>query len=712
MKYYHVYLRGVRDIYTWHSEKPLSTGDRVIVSFRNRPRLGIIVQETNQPNFKTLPVKEVLDHSFVHQHYLELAKDISAENFTSLSKVLGLMIPESFLLKQDPVKKQSSYTLKDKNISVRGEKQQLAIQILNENNGQIEAEKIREKIPLATLKNLEKKGTIEQIFGSIKPNHTITKNPRKNFDLNPSQNKIFANVMTSEKPTLLWGVTGSGKTEIYKKISAEVMTKNPDAQVLFLVPEIALGPQLIADFQSLFGEQVEVWHSNLTPNEKVQSWARMQSGEAKILIGTRSAVLVPLKNPKLIILDEEHEWTFKNEFAPRYWTHDIAEKIRGFFGSKLLFGSATPRLESLKKCTDNHWNLEHLLHKVHQTKTPDIQLINLANEGKKGNHTPLSENLIKALVDIKRKGKQAVLFLNKRGFAGSTMCKSCGTYFECPHCSANMKLHRNRTTERLICHTCGHMEHFPETCPHCKANDFLFRGWGTQQVEAELKNQLPHHKFIRADADTVTGRYDFEKILEKFHAKEADILLGTQMIAKGLDFDDVELVGVILADVGLSLPDFRSEERVFQLLTQVAGRAGRRHTPGKILIQTFHPDDKIFQLLRTHDIEQFQSWQLETRRDSHLPPFSHLAKLTISDPDKAKAFRDAKALYENIKKSADFLTSIKEAHFAPAFFPRSHNKYHFHIVLKADTKKNLRIFLDSINLPDNAKIDLDPVSLL
>jgi len=644
MHYCEVWLRGVKGIFSWHSEEEIQPGARVVVSFRNKNKTGIILScSADQPDFQTKPILEIWDACFLSSEYVDIAKQVAQNNAAHLEKVLSLMIPEKFLKQQEP---------------------------------KIKAKKDDYKT-------------------------------RPSFELTELQTQAQDEILASEKPVLLRGVTGSGKTEIYKKIADKIL-EDETAQVLMLVPEIALTPQLMAEFAGLFGEDLAVWHSKLSEGEKVRAWWRCHTGEARVLIGARSASLVPLKNPKLIILDEEHEWTYKNEFAPRFWAHEVAEIIAEKFDAKLLFASATPRLESFVKCETGEWTQVDLETRVHETQLPEIFLVDLKQEVKKGNGSPISEHLLEKLQEMLAQKKQAMLFLNKRGFSGSTLCRVCGKNFECPNCSHPMKMHKKGALRKFICHVCGHLESFPHACPDCDTTDFQFKGWGTQQVEQYLQEILPGIRTLRADADSITGKHDFDEMMNAFHDYEADVLLGTQMIAKGLDFERVELVGVILADVGLSLPDFRAEERVFQLLTQVSGRAGRRKNRGEIVIQTFNPDEKIFDYVRQHDSLGFLNWQKKLREDSQLPPFSSFAKITFSHTDKAKALEQAQNWYQSIKNKKIF----SEIFLAPAFFPRSHNKYHFHVLIKANTSLELIDFFTQSEIPDIAKIDLNPVSLL
>ena len=707
----------MRQIFSWHTAEEVAPGARVVVPFRNRKRVGIVVSVSREkPAFKTLPVSEVWDVCFVDPRYIAIAQKVAEENFCEVWKVLSLMIPEAFLRKRNPEKRAVFYRLSadvsriaEQNPGLRGDKQKLAFEILKK-TPLISEESFRAQIPLTTIRTLLTKGIIEQEIYSIVDPFAEKRTARPHFDFTDLQREVFEKIKSESRPSLLFGVTGSGKTEIYKKLALEVLNADNSAQVLFLLPEIALTPQLIAEFYGVFGGCVAVWHSKLSDGEKVQEWARVTSGEARILVGTRSAALLPMRNPKLIIMDEEHEWTYKNEFAPRFLTHDLVGIVAETFGAKLVFGSATPRAESFWKCESGTWHRVDLPVRVFETKMPQIDLVDMRNERKKGNNSPISEALESALHSILEKKKQAVFFLNKRGFSGATFCKGCGHVFDCPDCDNPMKLHKKIDQERMICHICGLMKRAAANCPECKMSDFQFRGWGTQQVESVLKEQFPGLRVLRADADSVSGKGAFERVINKFHDYEADVLLGTQMVAKGLDFDRVELVGVILADVGLTLPDFRSEERVFQLLTQVLGRAGRRADQGRIVIQSFRPEDEVFSFLKEHDTEGFIREQLKNREESGMPPFGEVLKLTFSGVKKEVAFGEAKSFFGMLREKLD--SENFTIHFAPAFFPRTHGKYHFHVFVRGKSKKVLMGICSDVEIPFGVRVDLGPSSLL
>lgn len=725
MHFYNVWLRGIRGIYTWHSENTVKIGTRVQVKFRGKSRFGIVIKEIQEkPGFKTQPILKIVDENFINEKYIEIAHEVAYENLTYLEKVLGLMVPEKFTFTENPAKKEIFYSLlksgsnlaDDESRSkfelkiskLRGKKQLSIVEYLRK-NGESSAENLLQIASPTTIKGLVKKDILCKKCGKIIPAKIpVEKIPRKIHLLTPDQQSAFKQIEQKKCPSLLFGVTGSGKTEIYKNLAKKHSLDSDDGQTLFLLPEIALTPQLIAEFRGIFGDQMAVWHSKLSVGEKIQEWSRCVSGEAKILIGARSAAFVPLQNPQLIILDEEHEWTFKSEFSPRVWTHDLTEKIAGKFSAKLVFGSATPRVESLVKCENKEWDLVTLEKRVTEVQMPEISFIDLKNEAKKGNYGPISERLEEEINLMLAKRKQGILFLNRRGFFGSTTCKSCGTMMECPDCSFPMKVHRNRAKEILLCHVCGFLKNFPKTCPECGEKDFEFRGWGTQQLEEILREKFPKLRILRADADSTRRKNGFREIMEKFHNGKADILLGTQMIAKGLDFENVDLVGVILADIGLSLPDFRAEERVYQLLTQVAGRAGRRKNRGKIIIQTFRPDESLFKFVKKHDTAGFINWQKGHRERMQMPPFITLAKITFSRREKADAFNLAK----NFAGICQEKVGKEKVDWAPAFFPRSHNQYHFHVFIRLKSREKLIKFLHEVEIPTPVKIDVLPTSLL
>jgi primosomal protein N' (replication factor Y) len=718
MFYYQIALRQVQDTYTWQSQTRLAIGARVEVPFRNRPKIGFVTAEVDVPEFKTAEVAKDLNSEFLEPTTLDLALYLSRTHFTALSKVIALMVPEAFWLKANPVKYEAQFEL-DKNLKLEDLKnstQKKYFEFLYSENASI----WEKSIPTAfknTHKTFLKNDYLTVTKSRVITEHSLKLAPSEssqNFELTPAQKNVLKALVHHQEGSLLWGVTGSGKTEVYKHYFQSLLKTNDSAQFMFLLPEIALTPQLITAFHNMFSGQVAVWHSALTANEKVQVWARVQNGDIKILIGTRSASLVPVPNLQAIVVDEEHEWTFKNEFNPRFWTHEVVEFLAKAKNIPYVYGSATPKLRSYHLVQTKALQLLELPERVHKTALPNITLIDLKQEAKRGNFSPVSEKLKLAIQETLEKGKQVVLFLNKRGFAGASMCRYCGDAFECDNCDMPLKLHHQGAKSLLICHVCGAMKNFPKTCPTCHKDEFNFRGWGTQQLEAQLKELFPKTKLFRADRDNITGRYDFENLLRDFKVTPQSILLGTQMIAKGLDFSDVALVGIVLADVGLHLPDHHAEERVYQLLEQVSGRAGRRHTQGEIMVQTYQDELPLFQFLRSHDTKGFMAQKYAEHVQLKLPPLSQVIKVIVVDHSKATAFATCKSLHLKLVEALKIqkLESVIEATWAPAFFPRLHNKYWFYVFLKSEDPSALSKFIQNYDWPKEVKIDVSPVSLI
>ncbi len=724
MFYCVIYLRGFPELLTWSSEKNMPLGSRVEVLLRGKKKIGIVVEvHTEKPSFRVMKVQKLLNESFISREYFETALEVSQENFCFLGKVLDIMIPEKYFDEIAPEKYQEFYILNStaiKGEKITGVKQQECINIISENNGKIKKEVLKKNISTQTINSLLKKNILTEERGDLKLiENNLIKKESKIYDLKPWQKDCLKKIQETEKPVLLWGVTGSGKTEIYKHLVLDLekrmLERKEKFQVLLLVPEIALTPQLINEFKVIFGKKVAVWHSKLNAQEKVQEYERIRLGKAQILIGARSAVFVPMPYLKQIILDEEHEWTFKNEFNPRFRTHDVVEKFRKKMNVKLLFGTATPRVESLIHVKQGNWLKVELFKKVFEQKQPNIEIIDIKNESKKGNFSPISEKLFAAIKNTIQNKRQIVLFLNKRGFSGSTFCLYCSQDFACRDCSAQMKVHgfgRKNTQAKLICHLCGYMENFPEKCPSCKKKNFQFKGWGTEQVELFLAKYLPTARVLRVDRDKVSGKHDLQNILRKFYHHEADILLGTQMVAKGLDFEKVDLVGVIMADVGLSLPDFRSEERVFQLLNQVSGRAGRRETQGRVLVQTYRKEEALFKYLKNNLTKEFYAEQIKNREDDFMPPFSHMVKITVGKEKKSDSFSQVFRIFKDLEKMNKEENLGFEIHWAPSFIPRMYNKFWFHILVKTPNEKTSFNFIKRFEFQEGTVIDMSPNSLL
>ncbi|GJI59499.1 primosomal protein N' [Bacillus altitudinis] len=489
---------------------------------------------------------------------------------------------------------------------------------------------------------------------------------------------------------LLHGVTGSGKTEIYLQTIDHVLQKGKEAIVL--VPEISLTPQMVQRFKERFGSNVAVLHSGLSTGEKYDEWRKIHRKEVKLVVGARSAVFAPFENLGMIIIDEEHESSYKQEEMPRYHAKDVAIERAGRHQCPVVLGSATPSLESYARAKKGVYTLLTLKRRVNQQQLPHVSLIDMREELRNGNRSMFSEELMLRLKEVLERKEQAVLFLNKRGYSSFVMCRDCGYVEQCPHCEISLTYHRFQ--KRLKCHYCGHEASVPTECPECHSEHIRYFGTGTQRVEEELTKVLPEARVIRMDVDTTSRKGAHEKLLTSFGNKEADILLGTQMIAKGLDFPDVTLVGVLSADTSLHIPDFRSSEKTFQLLTQVSGRAGRHEKAGSVIIQSYTPSHYSIELTKQHDYEAFYEQEMLHRRHQSYPPFYFLAMVTVSHEEVTKAAHVTDKIVQFLKMNCAPNTRI----LGPAASPiaKIKDRYRYQCVIKYKRENELASLLRKI----------------
>jgi primosomal protein N' (replication factor Y) len=481
---------------------------------------------------------------------------------------------------------------------------------------------------------------------------------------------------------LLLGVTGSGKTEVYLQAARHVLDLGKT--VLVLVPEISLTPQTVRRFKARFAtiqDQVAVLHSNLSQGERFDEWHRIRNGLARIVIGARSAVFAPLPDLGLILVDEEHENTYKQENVPRYHGRDVAVLRAAFEPCSIVLGSATPSLESWHNTQSGKYSLLRLDQRADGQSMPLVRIVDMRLEAAKHKGTPaiLSDKLRVALEQRLEKGEQSILFLNRRGFARSLQCPKCGHVCQCPHCSVALTYHR--TDERLVCHVCGHQAIVPRKCPECKDPAIILHGYGTQKVEEVIAKVLPQAKIARLDADSMRRKHALRDTLNAFKSHKIDVLIGTQMIAKGLHFPNVTLVGILNADLSLHVPDFRAGERTFQLVTQVAGRAGRGDLEGEVIVQTFTPHSPSIQYARQHDFDGFSDQEMEFRRQFDFPPFAHCAVLTSRSNHERRAEFTLQTLH--LRLLEDLPPGITLGEVLPSPLLRAHGQHRFQIILRS-----------------------------
>jgi len=638
--------------FTYETDSDIKIGSLVSIPLRNRHVKGLATKFVKKPQFPTKPIKKILsEEPVLSEIQLNLAQRIADYYFCNLSDAIPAILSFDFGKKRRAVEELT-----------------------------------------ATSPRLQKK-----------------------LELTKDQELIYKKISDSEPSSkyLLFGVTGSGKTEIYLQLVAEALGK--DKGSIILIPEISLTPQNAKRFVDRFGQKVAVWHSHLKETEKFATWQKIKSGEIKVVLGARSAIFSPIDKLGYIVIDEEHESSYKQDQTPRYETGRVAEWLSDLTGAKLVLGSATPKIESYHKTKSDTYTLCEMPKRIVQAEMPPVKIVDLRDEFKKGNKSIISDDLYEAAAEALRAKKQVIMFVNRRGASTFVVCRDCGHVEECPKCEIPLTYHPSEG-QILKCHHCEHRKTVPAVCPDCQSHAIKFFGLGTQRAEIEIKKMFPNAKVARMDRDTTRKRGSHEAIYEDFSAGDSDILIGTQLIAKGWDLPNVALVGVISADTMLNLPDFRSAERTFSLLTQVAGRTGRGYHPGRVIIQTYNPESYAIIAAAKHDYLDFYEREINERKKYNYPPFSELIKLTYSSPDSKKAEveseRLAELLINNLPKKAMVLGP------STAFIEKVAGKYRWQIVIKIPsesqaTNDKLQIF-DVLrkNIKTGWTIDVNPESLL
>ena len=520
------------------------------------------------------------------------------------------------------------------------------------------------------------------------------------------------------RAALLYGVTGSGKTKVIMKAIDKTLADGKT--VIMLVPEISLTPQTVSIFCSRYGERVAVIHSSLSQGERLDAWRRIRRGDVDLVIGTRSAIFAPIDNIGMIVIDEEHEHTYKSESDPKYHARDIASFRCGRHKALMLLASATPAIESFYKAKSGVYTLVPLRERYGGAKLPKAVIVDMREELRLGNPSPISQRLYSMLTEVKENEKQAILFLNRRGYSSHISCKECGEVLECPRCSVSLTHHTAGAVGTMICHTCGYRSPTPRVCPSCSQDALSFLGFGTQKLEAETSKYLPKMTLMRMDADTTSGKLAYDRMLEDFRKGRADILLGTQMVAKGHDFPRVTLVGVALADTSLHVSDFRASERTFSLLTQVIGRAGRSADEGVAVIQTFQPANETIRLACRQDYDSFYEGEIALRRELSYPPFCDMVQLLLTADDEAELGRASASLSELVKsKLTGAYSSLPFVVYGPfeAQIYKLNEKYRMRMMLKCKLNQASRRMFSEIlcefseNRHVTLSIDLNPLTV-
>lgn len=726
----------------------LDSGWRVVVPFGAQKVEGFVVRRKElseldpQAQEKLKNVEAALgDRPWFDDEMLSTAKWLADYYMCSLAEAMRLFVPGKTSIKRQAVKDASGKLLyyayeerlKEKTVLAykiteagraalalgnnKAKAQMAALAVLSEGEWLTVSDLLEYKVSAATARTLAEKGWVEAGQKRILRNSYV--NPQKRgevFTLTDEQasalGKINASVDEANGKTfLLQGITGSGKTEVYLRAAAKAVEQGK--QVLMLVPEIALTAQLVKRFKAWFGDMVAVAHSKLSQNERGDVWYKMHTHQANILIGVRSAVFAPFKNLGLIIIDEEHESSYKQEERPNYHARAVALQRSRYTGAPLILGSATPDLESYYKAELGEYEHLRLTKRATGSLLPTVEIVDMRKELQERNFSVLSRKLKQALVTTASSGEQAIVLLNRRGYSTFVLCRDCGASIVCPHCAVALVYHS--AGEAMRCHYCGNTAEIPAECPTCHSRRIKFFGTGTQKAEAELE-ELPEIRVLRMDQDSTAQKFAHADILSSFARGERNVLIGTQMVAKGHDIPNVTLVGVLSADSALNLPDFRASERTFSLLTQAAGRAGRGDKAGHVIFQAYDVENKVLQQAARQDYDSFALDELKDREAFFYPPFAQMLKMTVWDKDEGQALALAKKVttFLQAQQLEGKLNDILVLGPFPGLVAKVRDMYRFNILVKAKDMQPVKDALLNSEFREqrNLFFDVDPVNVI
>lgn len=688
-----------------HLIPSIKVGVRVLVPFGKQNLEGFILEIKTNSDRELKEIYSILDKDVIlNDELLLLGKEIQNTTLSTLISAYQVMLPKALKAKAGVTiskKYQTFYEIKDKEYIPSSLAQRRILELFSETK--IISRKVLLEISSSALSTLLEKGVLSEIKEEdYRMKYDIKRDTKK--VLTKAQQNVVDSVLNDQRhvPFLLFGVTGSGKTEVYMQIIEKVLKKGKTA--IILVPEISLTPQMVEQFSNRFGNQIAALHSALSEGEKYDEWRRIARGEANIVIGARSAIFAPLKNIGIIIMDEEHSDSYKQgDKNPRYHARDIAIWRGKYHSCPVLLGSATPSLESMARARKGVYELVTLQERVNGKMLPEVEIIDMNQESKRSSYH-ITNTLLKNLNDCIKRGDQAILFLNRRGFSTFVTCKNCSEVIRCPNCDITLTYHKSN--KMLRCHYCGYATPLPKECPKCHENSLSDLGVGTEKIEEELHILLPSVKVLRMDVDTTSKKGAHKKMIDAFRNHEYDILLGTQIVAKGLDFSDVTLVGVINADTSLNIPDFRSSENTYSLLSQVAGRSGRSSKTGKVLIQTFNPDHYAISFVKHHDYLGFYNEEMKIRKRLGYPPFYFLCYLKISGKEADYLFQESLKIKRSLERNLQYTTILGPTTLAVF---KVNNIYRYGIILKYKKEDMLYDILLKIqnHYKNNHKIKVD-----
>lgn len=592
-------------------------------------------------------------------------------------------------------------------------------ELIKNNNGMYTKNFINKSynVSLSSLNTMIKYGFILSGEKIVNRYNTVEYEKYSKKKLNKEQQNAVDKIINSHKRIfLIHGVTGSGKTEIYMHIVEKALKENKES--LILVPEIALTPQMVERFKGRFGSGISVVHSKLSDGERYDEWMRIKKKKVKVAIGARSAIFLPFENLGFIIIDEEHEGSYKSDSNPKYNVKEIGEMKCSQYGCKMILGSATPSIETYYRCKTGEIELITIENRVNGIRMPEVEILDMRKELLNNNKSMFSRALYKAICDRLAKKEQIILFLNRRGYSTFVSCRKCGYVFKCNKCDISFTYHYDK--KKLICHYCGSVSDIPKMCPKCFSKYVKYFGLGTEKVEQEIKRLFPEADVLRMDFDTTRSKNSYEDIYNKFKNKKADILIGTQMVAKGLDFKDVTLVGVIAADVSINLPDFRAAERTYELITQVSGRAGRGEKPGKVIIQTYNPEIYSIRCAADNDYKSFYQEEINIRKNMEYPPFVDLLLINMSSKNEnllIKSIQNVGIFLKSMWEKDDRITLLGPC---PCQISKIKELYRWQIILKGqieiedakNVRKTVYHLLKHVYNDIRVSIDMNPYNML
>lgn len=699
-------VKSLNRIFDYHIPEKLQSeiyvGSRIIVPFGRTKNSceGFVIGLKEKSEYE---VKDIIgiQREELSEEKMQLAKWMAKRYFCNVSECIKMMLPPGTTTKKESnrirEKKISCVYLKREiediqyeieNQRIKSPKQIRVLRFLIENEGAtIQDIEMFADTTRAVVKTLEKNGYVEVI------EQTIDRNPFLNRDVEKTEKLLLTEEQQNAyleveqaiqekqfKSFLLYGITGSGKTEIYLQLIEKVLKENKSAIVL--VPEISLTPQMVNRFIARFGtDTIGVLHSKLSVGERYDAWKRIEKGECKIVIGARSAIFAPIQNLGIIIIDEEHDNSYKSEMSPRYQAKEVATRIAREQKVPLVLGSATPDITTFYKAQNAEIKLLTLSKRANHSQLPKMEIVDLRQELANGNRSMISNVLYQAIEKNIERKRQTILFLNRRGFSTFLMCRDCGHVLKCKNCNISLTYHKKE--EKLKCHYCGHQEEVVKICPECGSEKIRYFGTGTQRLEQEINRLFPKATTIRMDIDTVTKKNSHEDILNQFQKENIDILIGTQMVVKGHHFPKVTLVGVVAADSSLNMDDYRAEERTFDLIVQVAGRAGREKEEGKVIVQTYNPDSYSIQYAKKQDYLPFYATEINLRKQLKYPPFCDIIMIGISGEKEKDVKQSAECIYrelENAKMMANIQINIMKP--LPAPVDKIKNRYRWRIIIK------------------------------